>query len=59
MDRGHHRPHLKGNLITTLKWQVKLNLLATAVVQLNLLLTAAEQRQLFDDCHWAEKPIMP
>ena len=43
----------------TIGQQGKLTLLATVMVQSNLLLTAAEQKQLFDNCHWAEKPIMP
>ena len=59
MNRRHHGPPLNGNSITTIGWQGKQNLLATAMVLLNLLLPTAEQKQLFDNCHWAEQPTMP
>ena len=56
LDRRHHGPHLKDDLITTIGQQGKLNLLATAMVQSDLLLTTAEQKQVFDNCHWAKNP---
>ena len=51
MNRRCHGPPLKGNSITTIGQQGKQNLLDTAMVLLNLLLPAAEQKQHFDNHH--------
>ena len=42
--------------MTTIGQQGKQNLLATTMVLMNLLLPTTEGKQLFDNCHWVEKP---
>ena len=54
MNRRCHGSPLKYKSITTVEWQGKQNLLSTAMVLLNRLLPAAEQKPLFHSHCWAE-----